>query len=161
MINFSRIENNIFIGTAPQSEEDINTLKQEKITSVLSLQSDSDLTNYRIDWKNLCSRYQYNDIAVQRFQIIDFDENDLASNLMSPIKALDSMFNDGQTVYVHCNAGICRAPATVLGYLCHYRGLTLEDGLAHIRKNRPQANPYTRAISKALAQLAEERRIVD
>ena len=62
---------------------------------------------------------------------------------------------------MHCNAGICRAPATVLGYLCHFRGLSLEDGLAYIRENRPQANPYTGAVSKALRQLAQERQIID
>ncbi len=157
MINFSRIETDIFIGSTPQTETDVTRLKQMKVSAVLSLQSDSDLKTHHIDWKKLQSVYQYNDITVQRFQIIDFDEVDLANKLTSPIKALNSFLSAGHRVYVHCNAGICRAPATVLGYLCHYRGTTMEDGLAYIRENRPQAHPYLNAVSKALAQLASEK----
>ena len=157
MINFSRIENDIFIGSTPQIEADVMRLQEAKVSAALSLQSDSDLKAYRIDWKKLQSFYQYNDIAVQRFQIIDFDEVDLGNKLTSPIKALNGFLSDGHRVYVHCNAGVCRAPATVLGYLCHYRGLSLQEGLDHIRKHRPQANPYINAVSKALAQLASEK----
>jgi len=156
MINFSRIETDIFIGSAPQTEVDVTRLKQIKISAVLSLQSDADVKAHRIDWKKLQSIYQYNDITVQRFQIIDFDETDLANKLTSPIKALNALLSEGHRVYVHCNAGICRAPATVLGYLCHYRDLSVQDGLAYIRQNRPQAHPYINAVNKALAQLAEE-----
>ena len=43
MINFSRLEENIFIGSAPQSSVDSARLKQMKITAVVSLQSDADL----------------------------------------------------------------------------------------------------------------------
>lgn len=156
MINFSRIETDIFIGSTPQAEADITQLKEIDVTAVLSLQSDSDLKTHRIDWKKLQSVYQYNDIVVQRFQIIDFDEVDLGNKLTSPIKALNSLLSDGHRVYVHCNAGVCRAPATVLGFLCHYRGLSIENGLDYIRENRPQAHPYTNAVNKALAQLAGE-----
>ena len=161
MINFSRVEADIFIGSAPKIEVDVSRLKQTQISAVLSLQSDNDLNIHRIDWEKLQSIYQYNGINVQRFQINDFDEVDLANKLTSPIKALNDLLNHGNRVYVHFNAGICRAPATVLGYLCHFRGVSLEDGLAYIRENRPQANPYTGAVSKALRQLAQERQIID
>ena len=161
MINFSRVEADIFIGSAPKIDVDVSRLKQTQISAVLSLQSDNDLNIHRIDWDKLQSIYQYNGINMQRFQINDFDEVDLANKLTSPIKALNDLLNHGHRVYVHCNAGICHAPATVLGYLCHFRGVSLEDGLAYIRENRPQANPYTGAVSKALRQLAQERQIID
>lgn len=156
MINFGRIEADIFLGSAPQSSVDVSRLKQMKITSVLSLQSDDDFLTHRINWTKLQSAYQYNDISVQRFPIIDFDESDLAKNLAAPIKALDSLLAVGHTVYVHCNAGVCRAPATVLGYLCHRRGMSIEQGLEYIRRNRPQANPYQSAVRLALEELAAE-----
>jgi len=50
MINFNRIEENIFVGSAPQGEVDATRLKQMKISAVVSLQSDHDLRSYRIDW---------------------------------------------------------------------------------------------------------------
>lgn len=155
MINFSRIEADIFVGSTPQTSVDVSRLEKMKITAVLSLQSDDDLKLYGIDWKRLQSSYQYSDIAVQRFPIIDFDETDLANKLVHPVQALNDLMVRGCRVYVHCNAGVCRAPATVLGYLCHYRDMSVEQGLDYIRRNRPQANPYIRAVKQAVAQLAQ------
>lgn len=156
MINFSRLESNIFIGSAPQTNVDATRLKQMKITAVLSLQSDADFKSHRIDWKKLQSSYQYNDIAVQRFPIIDFDESDLGNKLTDPVQALNALLAVGHRVYVHCNAGVCRAPATVLTYLCYFRGMSVEQGLEYIRSQRPQAHPYIGAVEKALAKLAVE-----
>jgi atypical dual specificity phosphatase len=156
MINFGRIEPEIFLGSTPQTSVDVSRLKQIKITAVLSLQSDSDFVTHRIDWNKLQSAYQYNDISVHRFPIVDFDEKDLGEKLAEPIKALKSLLTVGHRVYVHCNAGVCRAPATVLGYLCYARGMSLERGLDYIRRNRPQANPYQSAVLRALQQLAEK-----
>ncbi len=153
MINFNQIEANIFIGSAPQSDVDVMRLRQMKITAVVSLQSDHDLAGFRIDWKKLQDGYKQNNIAIERFPIIDFDEVDLGNRLAEPIQALNALLAVGHRVYVHCNAGICRAPATVLGYLCHYKEMPIEQGLNYIRQNRPQANPYKRAVVRALANL--------
>ena len=153
MINFDRIEENIFIGSAPQSDVDVGRLVQMKVTTVVSLQSDQDLTGFRIDWKKLQSSYQYNNIAIHRFPIIDFDEIDLGNRLAEPIQALNQLLSVGHRVYLHCNAGICRAPATVLGYFCHYRSMSIEEGLKYIRSNRPQVHPYLTSVEQALTNL--------
>lgn len=153
MINFNQIETNIFIGSAPQSDVDITRLAQMKITAVVSLQSDHDLAGFRIDWEKMQSSYQYNNISVRRFPIIDFDEVDLGNRLAEPVQALNSLLAVGHKVYVHCNAGICRAPATVLGYLCHYKGMSTDEGVSYIRQNRPQVHPYISSVEQALAKL--------
>ena len=154
MINFNRIETNIFIGSAPQTSEDVRRLSQMKVTAVLSLQSDEDFRSHRIDWNDIQSAYQHNDITLQRFQIIDFDETDMGNKLVPPVRKLNDLLTQGHRVFVHCNAGVCRAPGTVLGYLCHYRGMTIKQGLEYIRRERPQANPYVAAVQKALDQLS-------
>jgi len=153
MINFNRIETDIFIGSGPQTSVDVNRLTQMKINAVVSLQSDSDFKTHKIDWDKLYSNYLHNKIIVHRFPIIDFDETDLGNRLAQPVKALNKLLINNHRVYVHCNAGICRAPATVLGYLCHYRGMTIDHGIEYIRKNRPQANPYVGAVKKVLSEL--------
>jgi len=154
MINFSRIEPNLFIGSAPQSGVDVSRLVQMKITAVLSLQSDADFKSHNIDWKKLQSAYEYNHIHAQRFPIIDFDEVDLGEKLPEPVNTLNQMLELQHRVYVHCNAGICRAPATVLTYLCHYRGMTTDEGLVYLRKERPQVHPYMSAVNIALDVMA-------
>jgi len=155
MINFGPIEANIYIGNAPQTAVDVARLDQMSVTAVLSLQSDQDFKNYRIDIDKLQGAYNANDIVLQRFPIIDFDEQDLGKNLAQPVHALHRLFESKHRIYVHCNAGVCRAPATVLAYLCHYRGMDIRQGLAFIRENRPQANPYISAVLKALQELAQ------
>lgn len=154
MINFSRIEPAIFVGSAPQNSIDVSRLAQMKITSVISLQSDADLKSHNIDWNKLQSAYREFDIYVQRFPIIDFDEVDLGQKLPAPVKALNTVLALQHRVYVHCNAGICRAPATVLTYLCHYRGMSKEEGLEYIRKERPQVHPYMNAVTLALDEMS-------
>ncbi len=155
MINFDQIEDNIFIGSAPQSSIDISRLKSIKISAVLSLQSDDDFRHYNLDWDKLKEAYQQHDILIERFPIADFDETDLGNKVAEPIERLNQLLQVGHTAYVHCNAGICRAPATVLGYLCHYRQMTIDEGLSYLRNKRPQVNPYLAAVERALIQLSE------
>ncbi len=156
MINFSQIEADIFIGSAPLNSVDVARLKQMKVTSVLSLQSDDDLKTHRIDWDKLQSAYHYNGIVVQRFPIIDFDEKDLGDKLPRAVLGLHTLLTEGHRIYTHCNAGVCRAPATVLGYLCHYRGMQFDAALAYIRRARPQVNPYRSAVELALRDLDDD-----
>ncbi len=156
MINFSGIEPNIFIGSAPQAELDVKRLAQMKVSAVLSLQSDADLKNHQIDWAALQHAYQSNHIVVQRFPVIDFDEADLGEKLPEPVMALNQLLANKHRVYVHCNAGICRAPATVLTYLCHYREMSPEEGLNYLRAQRPQVHPYMTAVEKALSKLSSD-----
>lgn len=156
MINFGRIEPAVFIGSAPQNDIDVGRLAAMKISAVVSLQSDQDFKDYRIDWVKLQRAYQASSISVFRFPILDFNETDLGKKLPEPATQLHRLLATGHRVYVHCNAGICRAPATVLTYLCHYRSHSIEQGLAHIRLNRPQANPYLGAVRTGLLELARK-----
>jgi atypical dual specificity phosphatase len=153
MLNFGHIESDIFVGCAPQSSVDVARLGQMRINAVLSLQSDDDFITHAIDWKKLQSAYQYNNIEIHRFAIRDFDEFDMSRRLEAPVMQLHNLLVAGRRIYVHCNAGVCRAPATVLAYLCHYRGMSIEHGLEYIRRNRPQANPYVDAVEKTLSAL--------
>ena len=153
MLNFGHIESDIFVGSAPQSSVDVARLSQMRITAVLSLQSDEDFRTHRIDWNTIQSAYRYNNIEIHRFSIKDFDEADLGNRLAKPVEMLHNLLVAGRRVYVHCNAGVCRAPATALAYFCHYRGMTIDHGLEYIRRNRPQANPYLSAVKKAIAEL--------
>jgi len=151
MINFDRIEENIFIGSTPRNLIDVNRLSQQlKITAVLSLQSDADFRTHNIDIREIASAYNEAGIEFYRHQITDFDAQDMARKLVEPVQNLAQLMDEAKRVYVHCNAGICRASATVLGYLHIYRGMDLDEGLAFIRSKRPVANPYMDAVRFAM-----------
>ena len=151
MIDFNRIEDNIFIGSAPRNAVDAKRLSQQlQISAVLSLQTDQDFRQHSIDFSQLVTLYNELGIQVNRYPITDFDASDMACKLIEPVKALHVLLDQGHCVYVHCNAGICRASATVLGYLHIYRAMDLDEGLQYLRSKRPVVNPYMDAVRQAM-----------
>ena len=156
MINFDPIEPNIFIGSCPQNTIDVDRLHKLRVTAVLSLQTEQDFKYHNIDWAGLQRDYEQCGIYVQRFPIADFNEKDLGERVAEPIKELNNLLNVGHRVYVHCTAGICRASATVIGYLCHYKGMQPQEALTYVRDKRPVVNPYMKAVEKALQTLKED-----
>jgi protein-tyrosine phosphatase len=51
----------------------------------------------------------------------------------------------GERVYLHCNAGLNRAPTVAVAYLHRHHGLSLEDACAVVKAQRPCV-PYMRAL---------------
>jgi len=154
MINFNRIEEDIFVGSAPRNPIDVKRLhSQLKVTAILSLQTDSDFKNYQIDFDELSNEYENAEMQFYRFPITDFDAVDMSKKLVEPVQMLASLIDQGHRVYVHCNAGICRAAGTVLGYLHAYKGMDLDEGLKYMREKRPMVNPYMDAVRMAMKTL--------
>uniref|UniRef100_A0A7S0QWM5 Protein-serine/threonine phosphatase n=1 Tax=Cryptomonas curvata TaxID=233186 RepID=A0A7S0QWM5_9CRYP len=58
-------------------------------------------------------------------------------------------------VYVHCGAGVSRAPTAVAAYLVAEERVALKDALRFIRKIRPQVSP-NEGFLRQLQQYAQE-----
>lgn len=156
MINFDLIQAGVLVGSAPSSLDDIAHLKRLNVTALISLQSNAELIARDIDLTEMRDWYSDNSIVMHHYPINDFDEIDLGEKIGQPINALNQLLKNKQKVYVHCNAGICRAPAVVLGYLCHHEGMSFGEALRQIQIARPIASPFRSAVKKALIDLADE-----
>ena len=88
----------------------------------------------------------------------DFDVEDQRRHLVDAVVGLTRLLSAGHRVYVHCTAGINRAPLTVLGYLTFVEGLPYHEALAQIRAGRPQAEPYREAWRGCHSDLVEQNR---
>lgn len=55
--------------------------------------------------------------------------------------AVSSCLMQATPVFLHCLAGINRAPTFAAAVLCQYRGMTVDDALAFVRQARPAAKP--------------------
>lgn len=151
MMSLNQVSTQIVVGSSPKDVDDVRELEEEhRINSVLSLQTDDDLRVRNIDIVLLEKNYQQRGMLFKRFPIDDINPEDMAKKILSPIQYLVNQVEQGKTVYVHCNAGICRATSTVLGYLYLHQGMKLENGLEYIRSKRPIANPYLAAVKEAL-----------
>lgn len=66
--------------------------------------------------------YAERGITPCHFPIHDFNEGDLTSKLFEAAQVINDMINNkGLNLYVHCTAGMGRAPASVLVYLCLFK----------------------------------------
>ena len=153
MMSLSQISAQVMVGSTPKDVGDVRELcDKHGVTSVLSLQTNADLRSRGINIALLETQYQKREMNFQRFPIDDVSPEDMAQKILQPIQYLVDQVNKDKLVYVHCNAGICRATSTVLGYLYLEQGMTMQQGLEYIRSKRPIANPYVSAVTQALEQ---------
>lgn len=149
MINFDRITRSIFVGTYPQSPLDIDRLRDgPRITAVVNLQSDTDMKALGVSWRKLQKHYKKREITVYRHPIRDFDPVDLASRMRGAVAQVGDLEAVGHQIYIHCTAGVGRAPAVAIGHLAWNLGWDLEEAYDFVRERRV-CDPYIDAIRDA------------
>lgn len=118
-------------------EGDIFHLQQFGITTVISLQSDEDFASYGISGEKLSRAFESAGIHFRRLPILDFDREALARGLSEAVVELAAEVAKPWTrVYLHCTAGINRAPTVAAAYLIRSRGLSAAVAVAYLTSRR-------------------------
>ncbi|GIW40609.1 MAG: hypothetical protein KatS3mg076_1186 [Candidatus Binatia bacterium] len=144
----SPITEHLYIGEYPRTE-DIPWLKERHgIGAVASLQDDADLASKDLELRALEQEYRANRIVFRRFPVADGDVEALAQRLGTILDGLVELQAGGTRVYVHCNAGMNRAPTVAIAYLHFVEGLGLDEAVEFVKRKRPCV-PYLRAIEAA------------
>lgn len=151
-MKFDAVPPHMFIGPYPQSVEDVDTLARAGVTAVFNVQTDEDFKHRAIQWKTLTDRYDKHGIVAVRFPIRDFDRDSLKEHLHGAARQLDALLKKGRDVYVHCTAGMGRAPAVVVAYLCWVKGMALDEAVKHVKKYRTVAVPNVPVLEVALKE---------
>ena len=138
----------IYIGPYPQSYEDFKLISESGINSILNVQSDKDLIFRQINHELQLKQSKSLGIKINRYPIEDFNQEDLAEKLKGAGDLLNKLLKEGNTVYVHCTAGMSRAAATVIIYLVLYENYTVEDAANFCKKHRPVICPNYGVINK-------------
>lgn len=138
----------IYIGPYPQSESDFKIISESGINSILNVQSDKDLIFRQINHQLQLKQSQSYGIKINRYPIEDFNQEDLAEKLKGAGDLLNKLLKEGNTVYVHCTAGMSRAAATVIIYLVLYENFTVEEAANFCKKHRPVICPNYGVINK-------------
>jgi protein-tyrosine phosphatase len=133
--------------------DQIGVLKQMGITTVLSLQSDSDLSGYGLSVKKLVKAYESADLEFRRIPTDDFSQQALAENLPKIISELESALQPRWArVYLHCSAGVNRAPTAAAAFLVRSRGVSAQEAFDLVCSRR-HCNPYLKVIEQYAASL--------
>ena len=153
-LTYAQILPNLFIGSHPRSIEDIERLRREAgITAVLNIHTDDDMRAVNLDFLPLEAHYKTCPIVLRRTPMIE-EQVELRDKLWSAIRALSELLAEGHTVYLHCTAGIGRAPTVAIGYLHTCLGWELDEAIAHVKERR-QCAPHLEALRYAIADQAE------
>ena len=126
-IQYAQLDDALWLGSYPQSPEDVLHLKSIGVTGVLNVQSDLDLNQRAISWEMFWKFYISQGLKAVRVPIIDFDDADLARGLPLAVTTLDEMLSDGLRVYLHCTGGLNRSPTVAIGWYVRHRQMSLEE----------------------------------
>ncbi len=148
------IPDKLWVGSFVRPEDTV-FLRQLQITSVLSLQSDRDLSVYGINITKLLTAFSLADIELHRMPTPDFDKQALADHLPQAVEELEkALAPPWAKAYVHCSAGINRAPTLAAAYLIKLRGLSAQEAHDYLVARR-DCNPYLDVLKEYEALLQE------
>src|SRR5262252_8672109 len=110
----SCITDSLLVGEYPRVG-DIEWLKHEfSITAIQNLQDDEDLRINGIDVVALREACQRHQVKLVRTPIRDGSSDDMAARLGDALRCLQDLLGGKERVYLHCNAGLNRAPTLAI-----------------------------------------------
>eukprot|EP01017_Pseudomicrothorax_dubius_P003356 TRINITY_DN10461_c0_g1_i1.p1 TRINITY_DN10461_c0_g1~~TRINITY_DN10461_c0_g1_i1.p1 ORF type:complete len:283 (-),score=61.58 TRINITY_DN10461_c0_g1_i1:85-933(-) len=136
----NQIDDKVYIGPYPQHPKEVGFIAQLNIHAVLSLQTGDDMANRGTSWNQIKARYNEKGIKAINFPMYDNNAEDIAKKAWSAANLLNQMIEKWGSVYVHCTAGVGRAPHTVVFYYHFFKRMPLEDAMSYVKKKRPVAN---------------------
>ncbi|KRH64175.1 hypothetical protein GLYMA_04G220900v4 [Glycine max] len=155
-MNYTLITDNLIVGSQPQKPEDIDHLKKEEgVAYILNLQQDNDVEYWGVDLQSIIRRSRELEISHTRRPAKDFDPDSLQNELPKAVSSLEWAISEGKgRVYVHCTAGLGRAPAVAIAYLFWFCDMNLNEAYDMLTSKRP-CGPNKRAIRGATYDLAK------
>jgi len=117
--------------------EDVAWLRDTwQVKAVHSLQDSDDLKQNGLDLRELAEAYRAHGIEFVNTPIQDGSADAVAERLEVALSDLHQLVSLHQRVYLHCNAGMNRAPTLAIAFLRAYRKMSLDEAVAHVKKRR-------------------------
>ncbi len=149
MIDYDRILPHLYVGTFLESAHEVEMLRRHAgVTAVLNLQTDEDIWTGEFFGEPFDTLYTASGVTLCRVPVKDFDASDLQQRLPDCVLALRRLLNEGQTVYLHCTAGVNRSPTVAIAYLHWCLGWDLDAAVKHVAELR-DCSPSIDAIRSA------------
>ncbi|KAI5578391.1 hypothetical protein BDE02_08G025300 [Populus trichocarpa] len=153
-MNYNFIRPDLIVGSCLQTPEDVDKLRKIGVKTIFCLQQDPDLEYFGVDisaiqdYAKACG-----DIQHLRAQIRDFDAFDLRKRIPAVVSKLYKAINrNGGVAYIHCTAGLGRAPAVAMAYMFWFQGYKLSDACDLLLSKR-SCFPNLDAIKNSTADI--------
>jgi len=132
----SEITPHLLVGEYPRIDDIQWLAREHRVSAIHNLQDDEDLRINAIDidaLREVCARHR---IRLVRTPIQDGSADDMAERLVAALDALAALVGAGERVFLHCNAGLNRAPTLAIAYLRAHGGLSLDEAMALVKQRR-------------------------
>jgi protein-tyrosine phosphatase len=135
----------LVVGEYP-NYDDLSWLRDaHAVTAVLSLQCDADLASKRLRAADVEAACAAAGLAYARVACPDGDLELLTARLPELVERLRVLRDAGDRVYLHCNAGMNRAPTVAIAAVHVLDAVPLPEAVAFVKARR-LAVPYLRAL---------------
>ncbi|CAB4269127.1 unnamed protein product [Prunus armeniaca] len=153
-MNYNFIRPDLIVGSCLQTPKDVDKLRSIGVKTIFCLQKDSDLEYFSVDIGAIREYAKtFDDIEHLRAEIRDFDAYDLRLRLPAVVSKLYKAINrNGGVTYVHCTAGLGRAPAAALAYMFWVQGYKLTDAV-NVLLSKRSCCPNLDAVKNATADI--------
>ncbi len=141
-LNWNVVRHDLVVGSCPRELSDLDAIRVEtRVSAILSVQHDECLEKLGIDYAAYVRYGRRIGLAMERWPLRDFDPADQRRGLPAAVGGLHGLLRQGHRVYVHCTAGLNRAPLVVLAYLTLVEGASLEEAMTLLLRARPDVCP--------------------
>jgi predicted protein tyrosine phosphatase len=136
----------LVVGEYPTPEDAAWLRSRRAITAVVCLQDETDLDRKGLSLSALERAYAASSVRFHQVAVPDGDLESLGERLDEAVALIAGLIGRGERVYLHCNAGLNRAPTVAIAYLHVHCRLTLEAACAMVKARRPCV-PYMRLLA--------------
>ncbi len=135
---YGSVGDGLFMGAYPQDADDVATIAGLGVTRVFNLVQD---VEYEGDGRAACvAALAEAGMREERVELIDFG-NLLPGHIERAATTVRSWLGEGETVYLHCRAGMQRSATVAAAIVALDEGLEPAEALAVVRARNPRANP--------------------
>jgi len=139
------IRPDLLVGEYPNPEDVAWLRDTHGVTAVVSLQDDADLASKNLALRELARVYRQERVSFHHMPVPDGATEVLADRLPAIVTLLVELVARGERVYLHCSAGMNRAPTVAIAYLHVQEGLPLAVARDDVKARR-HCVPYMRAL---------------
>ncbi|RWS30232.1 dual specificity protein phosphatase 3-like isoform X1 [Leptotrombidium deliense] len=130
---YNEVVPNIYIGDGTTALC-VSHLKRLRVTHVLNAACGKDKSLYMINTSE--SFYKESGIKFMGIEALDMSTFHLLPHFFKAAEFIHNAIENNGKVYVHCRQGISRSSTLVLAYLMIKRGLTVQEAVRIVRRNR-------------------------
>eukprot|EP00929_Paragymnodinium_shiwhaense_P003906 TRINITY_DN104620_c0_g1_i1.p1 TRINITY_DN104620_c0_g1~~TRINITY_DN104620_c0_g1_i1.p1 ORF type:complete len:478 (-),score=113.62 TRINITY_DN104620_c0_g1_i1:351-1784(-) len=114
----------LIVGSCVQTPADVDKLHGKGVRIILDLQEDNDKEYFSLDNAPVQKRAAELGVLHVRVPLPDHNPQGLRSNILKALKALKKELDARSEglAYIHCTAGMGRAPSVALGYMFMVKG---------------------------------------